>query len=139
MEQSHDFIKKNLIHIYILHKSGLPLFDYSFCNKNREYDSSLISGGIIGIINILRVFIKANKHLQMIDHGDRKIIFERNKTKEIIFALIVKEDSHIIRQKLKNIRKDFDYHYNNLLRDIKETCNITKKWLDLKNLIDKEF
>ncbi|MFX1573703.1 MAG: PAS domain S-box protein [Promethearchaeota archaeon] len=130
----------SLIYIYIIYKSGILLYDHPFVEGTKEkYDSVLISGGIIGMLSILKLVAQGEKQIRTVDHGDRKIIFQTNNTNDIIFALVVKEDLLIIQRKLEAIVKEFDNEYKVLVKNIKDTCSVIEKWESLEFLIKKYF
>ncbi|MFX1443991.1 MAG: PAS domain-containing protein [Promethearchaeota archaeon] len=131
--------KDSLIHIYIIYKSGIPLYDYSFIKNKENIDASLISGGIIGMITILKAIIQGKKQIKTIDHGDRKLMFETNKTNDIIFVLMVKEDLMIFRNKLISLIIGFDNIYQDLLKNIENSSIFCENWDKLQFLINKYF
>ncbi|MFX1366549.1 MAG: PAS domain-containing sensor histidine kinase [Promethearchaeota archaeon] len=131
--------RTSLIHIYIICRSGIPLYDYSFLKSKDHLDASLISGGIIGLISILKTIIQGEKEIKTIDHGDRKLMFETNRTNEVIFVLIVKEDLPIYSNKLNKLISDFDNKYQPLLKNIEQTCFTCDNWIDLELLVNKHF
>ncbi|MFW9828224.1 MAG: PAS domain-containing protein [Candidatus Thorarchaeota archaeon] len=128
-----------LLHLYVIYKSGIPLVDYAF-NKLEGYsDSSLISGGIIGLMTILKAILKGETQIKSIDHGDRTIIFNVNYTEDVVFVLIVKENINIIERKLEALIKEFDANCRDLIKNIEKTCSDQDNWLDLIALIQKYF
>ncbi|MFX1312509.1 MAG: PAS domain S-box protein [Promethearchaeota archaeon] len=130
----------SLIYIYIIYKSGILLYGHPFVKGTKEnYDSTLISGGIIGMLTILKLVVQGEKQIKTVDHGDRKIIFQTNNTNDIIFALVVKEDLLIFQRKLEAIIKEFDNEYKDLVKNIKDTCSAIEKWENLEFLIKKYF
>ena len=130
----------SLIHIYIIYKSGILLYGHHFVEKTKEkYDSALISGGIVGMLTILKLVAQGEKQIRTIDHGDRKIMFHTNKTKDIIFALIVKEDLLIFQRKLDAIIEEFDKEYKDLVKNIEYTSVVVENWVNLEFLIKKYF
>jgi len=128
-----------LLHIYIFHNSGILLYDYPFVEDKKKNDSVLISGSLVGMISILKEVVQGEKFIKIIDHGDRKIIFELNTTNQIIFALIAKENLTIFHQKLLTLIEQFDKNYQNLIENIDESCSVTGNWRNLELLIEKHF
>ncbi|MFW9822684.1 MAG: sensor histidine kinase, partial [Candidatus Thorarchaeota archaeon] len=131
--------KECLIHLYIICKTGIPLFDCAFNEFNESHDSSLISGGIIGLMTILKAILKGEAQIKSIDHGDRTILFDINNTKDIVFVLIVKENLVVLETKLKNLIKEFDTNYKFLIDDIEKTCSEQANWAGLIHLVQKHF
>lgn len=131
--------KDLLLHIYIFYNSGILLFDYPFVEFEKKNDSVLISGSLVGMISILKEVVQGDKFIKIIDHGDRKIIFEMDTTKQIIFALIVKEDLTIFHQKVLTLIEDFERYYQNLIENIEESCSVGENWRSLESLIEKHL
>ncbi len=128
-----------LLHIYIFYNSGILLYDHPFVEDTNRNDSVLISGSLVGMITILKEVVHGEKFIKIIDHGDRKIIFEMDRTNQIIFALIAKENLTIFHQKLLNLIENFDKHYLNLVENIEESCSVSENWRSLEILIKKHF
>ncbi|MFX0060083.1 MAG: sensor histidine kinase, partial [Candidatus Heimdallarchaeota archaeon] len=131
--------KEALIQLYIICKSGIPLYHHDFSKFGRNHDSSLISGGIIGLMTILKAILQGETQIKSIDHGDRTIIFDSNRTKDIVFVLIVKENIIVFERKLASLIEEFDKNYKRLIEDIEENCVDQDNWRSLKYLVQKYF
>lgn len=131
--------RESLMHIYIIYKHGIPLYDHAFLIEVDRHNSTIISGGIIGMITILKEIMKGEKQIRTIDHGDRKLMFKTNKTKDIIFALVVKEDLTVFHKKLKALIEEFDKDYKDLVKDIKNTSWVMENWKNLEFIVKKYF
>ena len=131
--------KESLMHIYILYKHGTPLHSHSFLIDAENHDSLIVSGGIVGMLTILKEIIKGEKQIETIDHGDRKLMFKTNKTNDVIFALAVKDDLIVFHKKLDALIEEFDNDYADLVRDIRNTCSVADNWKNLKFLVEKYF
>ena len=127
-----------LIHLYIIYKSGLLIYDHSFIGKENQ-DSTLISGGIIGMMIMLKEIIHGETQIRTIDHGDRKLMFETNKTEDIIFALLVKENLIVFKRRLDALIEHFDDVYKELIDDIENTSLIMNYWENLDDLVNEYF
>ena len=109
--------------MYIIHNSGILLYEHSF-NKERkdlsfsDVSADLKAGGIIGVKNILKEIISGEKEIRTIDHGDRILMFKMNSTGKVVFALVVKEKSIVIRKKLELLIEDFDKAYKDLTNEM---------------------
>ncbi len=125
--------------MYIIYKSGIPLHVHSFGDDKSKYDPSLVTGGIIGTLNMLKSIIQGDKHIKTIDHGDNKIMFETNSTKDVIFVLIVKDDLSLFSRCLNTLVEKFDRNYQKLISNIEETHMDNTKWINLQFLIEKSF
>lgn len=131
--------RKALTQLFIIYRSGVPLYDESFNNEEKNRDSSLISGGIIGLMSILKAILQGDTQIKSIDHGDRTIIFDSNITDDIIFVLIVKENMVIFEKKLEVLISEFDDTYANLVEDINNTSSDSENWEHLGDLVKKHF
>lgn len=131
--------KDSLLHIYIFYQSGILLYDYPFVENVKKSDSILISGSLVGMMAILKEVVQGEKSIKIIDHGDRKIIFEMNRTKDIIFALIVKKDLMVFHQKLFSLIEEFDKSYKDYVETIQESCSVANNWANLVYLIENYF
>ncbi|TFG26590.1 MAG: hypothetical protein EU532_09415 [Promethearchaeota archaeon] len=115
--------KKFLIHMYIIHDSGILLYEHNFNKEYKEGDSRNVSadlkaGGIIGVKNILKEIIRGEKEIRTIDHGDRILMLKMNNTGKIVFALVVTEKSIVIRKKLELLIEDFDKGYKDFTNEL---------------------
>lgn len=130
---------ENLIHLFVFHNSGILLCDHKFQEQIKDLDSTLISGSLVGMSMLLKEIFQGDKDLKIIDHGDLKIIFERNRTNDITFAMIVKENLFIINRKLKALISEFDEKYKNLIDKLEETVCSRDNWESIENSIIKYF
>ena len=107
----------NLLRLYLIHESGLLLFEHIFGESEQDIgDSDLISGGFIGLISMLEEITKASQRLRIIDHGGKKILFGYSSNRSMIAVLVITDDLRVLRHKL-------DYFIN----DIQEKYEIGKE------------
>lgn len=99
-----------LIHLYLIHESGVLLYDYSFVDDKETIESDLASGGLTGLIAILQEITKEEQKLKSIDHGGKRILFLFYGP--LTLALIAKEELLILRNKLKSLIQEIDEKYN---------------------------
>ncbi len=99
-----------LLHIYIVHESGVLLYEHSFERENLA-ESDLISGGFVGLITMLQEITREEQRLKIIDHGGKKILFGFNFNKSLIFALIIKEELYVLRSKLNFFIQDIEEQF----------------------------
>ena len=128
-----------LIHVYIIYKYGILLFDHSFEEKTKTHDSVVVSGGIVGMLTILKEIIHGKTRIRTIDHGDRKLMFETNETDDIIFVLLVKETLIVFERRLNSLIAHFDASYKDLINDIENTSMCLDCWENLGDLINEYF
>jgi len=131
--------RKALIQLFIIHNSGVPLYDKSFNNIENIHDTTLISGGIIGLMTILKAILQGDTQIKSIDHGDRTIIFNSNISEDIIFVLIVNENMVIFEKKLALLISEFDENYADVVEDINNTISDSDNWEHLGDLVKKHF
>ncbi len=131
--------KKALTQLFIIYRSGVPLYDESFTNIEKNRDTSLISGGIIGLMSILKAILQGDTQIKSIDHGDRTIIFDSNITDDVIFVLIVTENMVVFEKKLDALIVEFDNTYAKLIEDINNTSSDSDNWEKLGDLVKKHF
>ncbi|MHA1283110.1 MAG: hypothetical protein ACTSVV_07520 [Promethearchaeota archaeon] len=131
--------KDFLLHLYIVHQSGILLYEYAFKEDEKNNHPDLVSGGLVGLKSMLKEIVHGEKEIRTIDHGDRKIIFKMNRTKDIIFALIVKEELIVLRRKLDALIEEFDHHYLDILKDIDELGLDLDLFKNVKYIVRKYF
>jgi len=130
-----------LIQLIIIHKQiGVHLFHIKFQDikfreePKREIQESLFAGGMMGISAMLKEISQSSKELQVIDHGDQKILLEHGEF--VTIALNVLEELKIFWDKLRKIRETIDYYFGGLLKNFDGNLEIFKP---LKSIILKEF
>ncbi|TFF93393.1 MAG: hypothetical protein EU544_05950 [Promethearchaeota archaeon] len=128
---------ESLVHLYIIHKSGILLYDYEFSQQEDKIESDLVSGGIIGLTSLLKEIVKGEERLRIIDHGDMKLMFKYSPMKDVIFVLVIREDLLILRDKLDEFSKDFIETYKQQL-DTLEYVRVDD-WMGVSKLIEKYF
>ncbi|MBD3254214.1 MAG: hypothetical protein GF383_03935 [Candidatus Lokiarchaeota archaeon] len=134
--------KRSLIHMYIIHDSGILLYDHAYVKEKQEKKSvsaDLKAGGIIGIKKILKEILRGQKEVSTIDHGDRILILKMNKSNRVVFALVAKEELIILRKKLNSLIKDFDKSYSGFLKDVTISGIDMRIFRPIKQLAEKYF
>ncbi|MFX1257672.1 MAG: hypothetical protein ACFFAN_07435 [Promethearchaeota archaeon] len=136
--------KKKLIQIFIIHNSGILLYEHLYIKekdirKSQRVSSDLKAGGLIGIKTLLKEIIQGEKEVRTIDHGDRKLIFKFNNSNKVIFALIVKEELIILRKKLDLLIEDFDKNFSQFTDDPKIIGIDMRIFKPIKHLARKHF
>ena len=91
---------ESLIKLYIIHESGILIHEYTFKESEETIDSDLVSGGIVGLVEMLREITKENTRLRTIDHGTKKLIFRVERIGKSDIVLMVEYESLIVRQNL---------------------------------------
>ncbi|MHA1821936.1 MAG: hypothetical protein ACTSU2_16290 [Promethearchaeota archaeon] len=127
----------SLYHLYIIHESGMLLYDYSFRQEDDLVVSDLVSGGIIGLVTMLKEIVKGKDKLRAIDHGDKKIMFMWSSDEKIIFVLITKYELVVLRNKLRNFVNEFEEIYKDKYLNLMGVA--AKDWEDVGTLINKYF
>jgi len=113
--------KDFIYYFYIIHDSGLLLYEHSFqedkeSNINDQVSSDLKAGGIIGVKTILKEIMRGQKEVKRIDQGDRILLI--NHSENVVFALVVKEELIVIRKKIEAFIEDFNASFSEFTKDI---------------------
>ncbi len=100
---------KEVLYLYILTDSGLPIYNYSFeanlsDGGKTENSRLLFTGGITGVAQILREMTESHQKINVIDHQDKKLLFEYGESYEIV--LISNKMLKTLRLKLENLNED---------------------------------
>ncbi len=103
---------KKVKHIYILTKTGIPLYDKRLGGVSRA-DPSLVTSALIGISSIVQEIVHSKRVLKTIDHMDNKILFSHGF--HIIVAVLSEIDLPVIRNKLNKLTNRFEYYYGDEL------------------------
>lgn len=128
---------ESLIHFYIIHKSGLLLYEHEFVKVEERVESDLVSGGIIGLTTILGEIVKGEERLRTIDHGDKKLMFKYSPDREVIFVLLIGEDLIVLRNKLSLFIYEFIDEYQEKVENLQGV--IASEWAGVSKLIEKYF
>lgn len=129
----------SLYHMYIVHESGLLIYEYEFQKDTEELASSdLISGGIIGLVTMLKEITKSKDKLRTIDHGNKKIMFLWGKNGNVIYVLITKYELFILRNKLEAFANTFEEYYGEKQLSLEQGVAM-EKWQDTKMIIENFF
>ena len=133
--------KDFLYHIYIIHNSGILLYEHAFVEENK-IDESVVSsdlkaGGIIGVKSILKEIVNGKEEVETIDSGDRILMI--NHSNKVVYALIVKEELIVLRKKLEALIDDFNEKYFEIIKNINSTGVVTHVFEPVQNLIRKHF
>jgi hypothetical protein len=128
---------ESLIHFYIIHKSGLLLYEHEFIKVDERAESDLVSGGIIGLTSILGEIVKGKEKLRTIDHGDKKLMFKYSPDKEVIFVLLIGEDLFVLRNKINLFILEFIEEYHEKIESLQGV--IASEWAGVSALVKKHF
>ncbi len=134
--------KEMLIHMYIIHNSGILLYNHAFIREEEtetEVSSDLKAGGLIGVKKILKEILRGEHQIRTIDHGDRTLMFKTNNSNKVVFALVVKEELIVLRKKLDSLIEDFDKSYSEFIEDISKTGIDLRIFRPVKYLARKHF
>lgn len=128
---------ESLIHFYVVHKSGLLLYEHEFTKVEGRAESDLVSGGIIGLTTMLSEIVKGKEKLKTIDHGDKKLMFKYSPDREVIFVLLIGEDLIVLRNKLNLFILEFIDEYQEKVEKLQGV--IASEWTGVSELINKHF
>jgi len=122
---------KKIRHLYVLNLNGLCLLQQSF--KMQSIDEDLLGGSLIAVQSLMKEMIQSDKFLEVIDHGDAKIIFER--TPYAIGIIIADENLYILHYKLQQLLREFDLIFGPIMKDWTGNLDIFKPFRPTVNRI----
>jgi len=128
---------ESLIHFYVIHQSGMLLYEHEFLKVEEALESDLVSGGIIGLTTILKEIVKGKDILRTIDHGDKKLMFKYSPDEDVIFVLTIVEDLIVLRDKLDHFILDFMEEYGEKAKNLDGV--IESDWEGVSTLIERYF
>jgi hypothetical protein len=129
--------KDSIQYLYIIRKSGVPIFTYNFSEKRESEErlrDTLLSGILTAISTASRQIAREESPLKQVEHANFTIILEEGE--EIFIALVSKKDLNILRTKLYDFLDDFHQMFNELLKT--ETNDILV-FSPAKSLVQKYF
>jgi hypothetical protein len=100
-------------YLNIVHNSGVSLAAYSFNQEGEgqrgRLEELMVAGGLSSISKIISDIIESDEHLDLVDHGDLKIMFEFGEF--LINILIADEDLVVLRSKLRRFTNLIEFIY----------------------------
>ena len=111
--------------LIVINNDGIPLLTHDFCEpseKGLTMDSSLISGALTGIVNILQEALASESTPTSIQLEDRVLLLE--KSPSALYALIVDDDSMVLRSALKDFSNEFEKAFKEILVDWKGLTDV---------------
>ena len=106
---------KKLKDLFIIYKSGVNLFHFSFTQEENLPNPQLISAGLSGIKAFIAKMMRSEDNLKIVDHENLKLIFEYGK--HATSVLVASENLHIYRLKLANLMNQFENLFQDILPD----------------------
>lgn len=123
--------------LLVMNNDGIPLLTHDFCEMGEEaliMDSTLISGALSGIVNILSETLDSESIPTFIHLEDRVLLLE--KTESALYALITDSNSMVLRSALKDFGNEFEKAYK---ETIKNWVGLTDAFKDAYALITEDF
>ncbi|MFW9923139.1 MAG: hypothetical protein ACFFDW_07645 [Candidatus Thorarchaeota archaeon] len=123
--------------LIVINNDGIPLLTHDFCEPSEKaltLDSTLISGALSGVVNILREVLSSDSIPSFIHLEDRVLLIE--KSESAIYALIADDDSKVLHSALKDFAKEFE---NSFKTQIKNWGGLTDVFHDAYKLITEDF
>ena len=120
-----------------INNDGIPLLTHDFCEPSEKaltMDSALISGALSGIVNLLQETLASDSIPKTIHLGDRVLLLE--KSDSALYALIVDDDSMVLRSALKDFANEFEKAFKHTLKNWK---GLTDDFDDAYKLIKEDF
>ncbi|TFF89104.1 MAG: MFS transporter [Promethearchaeota archaeon] len=121
-----------IIGVYIINNSGIVMVEFPFAEE--KIDANLFSGGISGITNILQEMVASEEKLRVIDHEDKKLLFEYSEG--FFSVLLAREDLKILRSKLKTLTNEIDKVYHEIIRSWSGNVEVLKP---IETMIKNQF
>jgi hypothetical protein len=113
---------KKIRQLYILNLNGLCVLQQPF--KKQSIDEDMLGGALTAVQSLMKEMIQSDKFLEVIDHGDAKIIFER--TPYAIGIIIADENLYILHYKLQQLLREFDLLFGPIMKDWTGNLDIFK-------------
>ncbi len=111
--------------LIVINNHGLPLLSHDFCESEENaltMDSTLISGALSGVVNILKETLSSESIPNLIHLDDRVLLIETSES--ALYALIVDDDSMVLRSALKDFSKEFEKAFKEVLKDWKGLTDV---------------
>jgi len=131
------FVPVTAYRLMVMNNDGIPLLTHDFCEPGEEaliMDSTLISGALSGIVNILREALDSESTPTIINLQERVLLLE--KTDSALYALITDSNSMVLRSALKDFGKEFEKAFKETLKNWK---GLTDVFNDAYALITEDF
>ncbi|MFX0100540.1 MAG: hypothetical protein ACFFCS_13280 [Candidatus Hodarchaeota archaeon] len=123
--------QEQLVNVMVIHKKmGVLLKGHSFQDEvevqERENEQmvsdELKAGGFVGITTLLQEIAQSERPLNIIDHGDMKIMLEHGE--DVLMVLYVKEEMQVYRELLVRLRERFEHLFQGVLAAWEGNLNI---------------
>ncbi|MBD3227292.1 MAG: hypothetical protein GF329_03815 [Candidatus Lokiarchaeota archaeon] len=121
-----------IIGVYIINNSGIVMVEFPFTEE--KIDANLFSGGISGISTILQEMVDSKEKLRVIDHEDKKLLFEYSES--FFSVLLAREDLKILRSKLKTLTNEIERIYFEIIGDWNGNLEVLKP---IETMIKNQF
>lgn len=115
-EESTPNWRLYLSKMYVIFHTGVSIFAFDFKNPQADHkllNEDLVSGGIMGILQMLKEISQSNRSIQVLDHGDMKLVFHYGKYTQAV--LFVEKDLVVFREKLALFHENFENANRDLL------------------------
>ncbi|HUT82383.1 MAG TPA: hypothetical protein VMZ29_14375 [Candidatus Bathyarchaeia archaeon] len=123
--------------LIVINNDGIPLLTHDFCEIGENaltMDSTLISGALSGIVNILKETVASDFTPNIINLEDRVLLIE--KTNSALYALIADNNSKVLRSALKDFGNEFEKEFKDVIKNWK---GLTDVFNDAYKLITEDF
>lgn len=104
--------------LLVMNNDGLPLLTHDFSDPSEKaltMDSTLISGALSGIINLLKETL-SSEHTPTIIHLENRVLL-LEKSESALYALIADKNVNALRSALKDFAKEFEKDYKYVIKD----------------------
>ena len=116
--------------LLVMNNDGLPLLTHDFSDPSEKAlttDSTLISGALSGIVNLLKETL-SSEHTPTIIHLENRVLL-LEKSESALYALIAEKNVNALRSALRDFSKEFEKDYKYIIKD----------WQGLTEVFDKAY
>jgi len=124
--------REKIRQLYILSPEGLCLFQQTIRIESVA-DKDLLGGSLMAVQSLMKEMIQSDQSLQVIDHGDAKIIFEQSPHAVVI--MIADEDLYIVHHKLQQLLKEFEVLFGDVMYRWSGNLDLFKPFQPIVNKI----
>jgi len=104
--------------LLVMNNDGLPLLTHDFSDPSEKaltMDSTLISGALSGIVNLLKETLSSEYTPTIVHLENRVLLLE--KSDSALYALIADKNVNALRSALKDFAKEFEKDYKYIIKD----------------------
>ncbi len=97
--------QEKIHHLYVLMPGGLLAYEYSF-KAEKKVDSDLISGGLSGIVDLVKEMTGSVQRMKIIRQEKKNIYLEYGK--KVTIAILAEEELKVLFEKIARFTREFE-------------------------------